>query len=189
MDEGMETPQSEHVVEEQIAEPAPEPVAAPAYEPAPAPPPEPAPIPAPEPMAPPAEPEKKIPFVALIGGILMIVGIFLPWASSAYTHPTTGVEYTDSFTGMNLFGYIIMLMGILVVVGAVIKKPKMAGVFGVIGLVLALIPLALIGIITNIAETSAQLVGALDYSAGMGIGIILCFIGALIATIGGFANK
>lgn len=119
----------------------------------------------------------------------MIVGVFLPWATASYTEPATGVKVEDSINGLNLFGILIMIMGILVLLMALLKKPVGAIICSVIGLLLALIPLALIGWLVNAIETTADLIGSTDFSASMGIGIILCFVGSIIGLVGGIVGK
>jgi uncharacterized membrane protein YjgN (DUF898 family) len=143
-------------------------------------------------MAPMAPPPKKLTtglIIAMIGGILMIVGVFLPWASSTYTDPNTGSKFESTINGMNLFGYLVLFMGILVLLMAVLKKPVGAIICSVIGMLLSLIPLALIGWLVNVAETAADLVGSTDFEANMGIGIILCFVGSILGLVGGIVGK
>jgi uncharacterized membrane protein YjgN (DUF898 family) len=140
-------------------------------------------------MAPPPKQLTSGLIIAMLGGILMIVGIFLPWATSSYTDPNTGAKFESSINGMNLFGYLVLFMGILVILMAVLKKPVGAIITSVIGMLLSLIPLALIGWLVNVAETAADLIGSTDFSASMGIGIILCFVGSILGLVGGIVGK
>lgn len=148
--------------------------------------------PPPGPMAPMAPPPKTMTsglIIAMIGGLLMIVGVFLPWATTSYTIPLTDQVVEDSINGMNLFGYLVLFMGILVLLMAVLKKPVGAIICSVIGMLLALIPLALIGMLVNLIETAAKLTGTTDFSASIGIGIILCFVGSILGLVGGIVGK
>ena len=148
--------------------------------------------PGPGPMPPPAAPPpKKLTtglIIAMIGGILMIVGVFLPWATASYT-PTYGDKVEETVSGLNLFGFLILFMGILVIVLSLLKKPVGTIVCSVIGLLLSLLPLAVIGWLVSAIETTAESVGSTDFGASMGIGIILCFVGSIIGLVGGIVGK
>ena len=119
----------------------------------------------------------------------MIVGVFLPWVTASYTDPVTSAKFETSVNGLNIFGFLVLFMGILVIVLAALKKPVGTIVVSVIGMIIALIPLALIGLIVSVFKSAADLAGATDYSAGMGIGIILCFVGSILGLVGGIVGK
>ena len=141
---------------------------------------------------PPAPTKKGMPsgfIIAIIGAIMMIAGLVLPWATATYTDPYTNTSISNSVTGMNIFGIIIALMGIMALIGALLKKGIMTAVFGIIGLLLSLLPLAVIGWLVETYKTAADLAGATDYSANIGLGIILCFVGSIMAVAGGFMGK
>ena len=108
----------------------------------------------------------KMPFVTLIMSILIIIGAFFEWNSGNHIK---GYEYGP--------GIIVLVMGILVLVFAAIKKPIGSGVFGVIAFILTLLPLVLI--ITD--DTWGM--------GDVGIGLWISFIGALLGFIFGFLKK
>jgi len=157
-------------------------------------PPTPAPIPE-EPMAPgvpPTEvpmavPPKRITsgcILAIVGGLLTVIGLFLPWFSVT---AETIVGGSMSFPGIlfGIWGILVLIFGILMIVLAAVKKPLIAGIFGILGLVFALIPIL---IIEGMLAPLAGLAGMTGVTWGPTFGWFLTLIGAVLAMIGGFVG-
>jgi len=72
-------------------------------------------------------------------------------------------------------------MGILVIVVVAVKKPVIAGVFGIIGLVIFLVAMFRIGF-----ESMSSM--GITISSGPGLGVYLGLVGAILAMIGGFVG-
>jgi hypothetical protein len=142
--------------------------------------------PPPGPMAPMAPPPKKMTsglIIALIGGLLMLIGTFLPWATVKGTNilgTTEEISVIGAASGIG--GILVLVMGILVIIMAAIKKPILAMVFGIIGL--AFSGLAFIGI----SALDTLLTGS-DISVEIGIGIFISLIGCVLALVGGIVGK
>jgi hypothetical protein len=134
--------------------------------------PEPAPAPAPEPIM----EEKKIPLIGLIGGLLMLIGLFLPWYSSG---------------GLSLIGFlalpfsiIVLIFAILLIVFAATKKPFLVGIFGLLGFIIVLVVNLIIGgLITSWGGSGLSVWGVTTY------GYYLSLVGGILGMIGGFMKK
>ena len=107
--------------------------------------------------------------IGLIGGIIAVVGVFLPWASSlGYS-----VSGWDGRSGTSQV-YVILIGGVLAAIGAVVT---LAGVKKINYLV----PIG--GIIAVIGWAWAvERAGTLS---GWAYGFYVCFVGGILALIGG----
>jgi hypothetical protein len=138
--------------------------------------------PQPMPMeAPPPKRHTSGGIIAIIGAILLLIGIFLPWISFNYSSAFTSVSL--NWPGiLTIWGIIALVMAILVLVMAAVKKPLLAGVFGLIAFILVLVPLLLS---VGIAASYGATLGMFEI---IGIGWYLSIVGSLIAMIGGFVG-
>jgi hypothetical protein len=131
------------------------------------------------------EPEKP-PFESIIGffgGLLILIGFFLPWATSDYISPRTQDNYTPYATGFNIaldypevililtMGILIMIVEFLLIILAtsptMVKRPP-------IGIRLVPMFMAFIAYII-LAEIIIRAEGFVD---NMHAGWLVCFIGA-----------
>jgi len=109
--------------------------------------------------------------IGLIGGILAVVGVFLPWASSS-GYNVSGWDGGVSFGESQV--YVILIGGVLAAIGAVVA---LAGVKKINYLV----PIG--GVIAIIGWAwAAERAGTLS---GWGYGFYICFVGGILALIGG----
>jgi hypothetical protein len=115
----------------------------------------------------------------ILGALGLVIGPFLPWASM--TAPLVG---TVTITGMKGDGIIFLVVGILLLLDSLTRKPKPghnAGVlrliFGVASLLLALYDL--INIFNVVNNPQSRLIVS---SVGIGVPVIL--IGALLYLAG-----
>jgi hypothetical protein len=138
-------------------------------------------------MPPPvAAPPKKMTMgliLALIGGLLMLVGTFLPWATVKGTNilgQTEEITVIGAVSGIG--GILVLIMGILVIIMAAIKKPIGAAIFGIIGLIFS--GLAFIGI-----SALDTLLSGTEISVDIGFGIFISLIGCVLALVGGILGK
>lgn len=123
----------------------------------------------------------KMPFVTLLMGILVIVGILLPWIAYQSIDITTGTITTEYYLGVEFtYALIIMVMAILMLVFAAIKKPVISAVFSIIAFVLTLLPLLLVASFTDVTGGIFKV---------LGIGYWLTLIGSLLGFIFGILKK
>jgi hypothetical protein len=107
--------------------------------------------------------------IGLIGGIIAVVGLFLPWTSSL-GYSASG---WDGRSGTSQV-YVILIGGVLAVIGAVVA---LAGVKHINYLVPIGGAIAIIG-----WAWAAEQAGTLS---GWGYGFYMCFVGGILALIGG----
>ncbi len=118
--------------------------------------------------------------IGLLGSILAVVGIFLPWAS-ILGFSILGIQ-------VGIFAYLALLFGILALIGSILSGKKGAIillVFGIIGLVWMLL---FLGIFTSMLAAYG---GSKAVSMGLsvlGIGYWLTLVGFIIAMIGGIMD-
>ena len=122
--------------------------------------------------------------IGLVGGLLAVVGVFLPWFSvtsggqtlswSGYDLGAAAVQYPQ-LAWLAIFPLGILAFGILGLILALIPK-KVTGILamlcGILVLVFSFIPLLIFLLISTIG-------------GGMGIGTPLSFIGGIILMVGG----
>jgi hypothetical protein len=140
---------------------------------------EPTPI-APEPMPMEAPPPKSFTsgaIIAIVGGLLILIGIFLPWVDLAdYSGPTwSGLQ-----TG--IWGILPLIFAILIIVLAAVKKPLGAGILGIISLIFVILPMLIIASIAATYGVAGFAIGLFTY------GWYLALIGSILAMIGGFVG-
>ena len=129
--------------------------------------------------------------VGMIGGLLFILGIFIPWANGSIAGESivsySGWDlYNMGATEMNnTFGIVLVLLGLgilsMLLAILIALRARAAGaivtVFGVISLIFGILLLSAI---------SAYVVGLLSESGiTMGLGLYVCVIGSIVIIIGG----
>lgn len=122
-------------------------------------------------------------YVALVGGIVMIVGSLLPWVSVSSMFGTinkNGIEGDGIFT---------LICGVAVILASIVAKEKpgkpssvLAVLFGLFGGILAVFTLA------NVGEATRTISGESVFAA-VGIGIYVTLIGAVVAIVGGLMKS
>ena len=126
----------------------------------------------------------------LIGGILLIVGLFLEYATLSVT--TFGITVSSGVTGWEsatdggyAILYLVLIMGILALISPFVfrKAPIIGGVFGIIGLICALVGWLQIKGDLEVDVSVAGMV--MKTEVGMGIGLIICIVGGILALVGG----
>lgn len=137
------------------------------------------------PMAPPPKRITSGGIIAIIGGILMLVAIALDWMSVTTSGGGISLSLgTNAFSGPTeilIYAIVVLLMGILAIVVVIAKKPVIAGVFGIIGLIVMFVAMFRIG------WESMSAMG-ITVSGGPGMGVYLGLVGAILAMIGGFVG-
>ncbi len=120
-------------------------------------------------------------YIAVIGGIAMIVGSMMPWGV------VSSILGTVNHMGTDVDGKYTLAIGVIVVLAAILAKETpgkpgsaLAGIFALIGGILAIL---------DFNEIS-QIVG---YESGVvvsvGAGMYVLIIGAVFGTIGGFMRN
>ena len=148
----------------------------------------------PPPMQPmmPMAPERRITsgaIIAIVGGLLGLIGFFLPW----YNISGIGVAAPLSWSGaqFSIFGILPLLFAILAIVGGGVKRPLLAGIVGIIGFIMTMIPFVIIESIVGPSAAAARATCAAagaTCSIGWSFGFFLTLIGMLLAMVGGFVG-
>ena len=118
--------------------------------------------------------------VGIVGGLLIIIGVMLPWMSDS-----TGYSISGLTAGISVLGMVLILFGVL---GLVMLIPGKRGlalgsmVFGVLALLLYLAMLGLSSILTSMA-------GTLGASVSVGFGLYLGFIGSILLIVGAIVAR
>ena len=122
--------------------------------------------------------------IGLVGGIIALIGLFLPWISASGTNTNTGQQITVSVPGIYFipFSIGIILFAVLTIAFAIFKKP----IGGILVLVFSLIGLAITGFLFSaIQYIAASLVSGSSVSVSTGVGVYICIVGFIIGLIGG----
>lgn len=133
--------------------------------------------------------------IAIIGALLMIIGVFLSWADVnifGYTEGASGLDVftDDDFIGVSYtFAPIVSLVcGIICLIGMIIPMVLPAKNIGkglsILGLILAIVTI----IVTALYYSS---LGGEDYvliSYGAGVGVWVVIVGAVLVIIGGLID-
>ncbi len=120
--------------------------------------------------------------VGIVGAIIAIIGMFLPWANVSATNPYSGEKITQSVYGY--MSIILWIFAILTIVGAAIPKAWggiLAFVFGILGFLDALWNQIGIYGLKSMFESA----GYKDISISVGVGGYIIMVGFIIAFIGG----
>ncbi len=120
--------------------------------------------------------------IGLVGGLLAVVGVFLPWVSFMGIS-ASGLQLAQ--LGAGVFVYLTLIFGILALVGSIISGKKGAIILLVFGIIGLLWMLLFLGLFLN---TLAALGGGTAVAVGLnilGIGVWITIIGFIIAMVGG----
>jgi hypothetical protein len=113
--------------------------------------------------------------LGIIGGVLILVGIFLPWSITKGSLVPGGEAV---ITGLNLFGYMVMIFGIIgLILVALGKRGTSIGAL-IMGIIAFVLTLLVLGVLSLIAGSYLGVV-----TQETGIGIYLCIIGSAIAFV------
>jgi len=116
--------------------------------------------------------------LGIIGGLLTVVGVFLPWATA--TDAYTGTYASVSGLSVPVFGLLVLLFGVLGLLFVAIGKKitcTLAAVMGIIAFVMALIVYAIwTAILTTIGNPGSML--------GTGYGMYMCLVGPWVLVVG-----
>lgn len=132
--------------------------------------------------------------VAIVGGIIMLISLALDWMFASMS--AFGISISEGAgpfeagvpTEVLLYAVLVLIMGILAIVMVAAKKPIGAGIFGLIGFIVALVAFL------RIQQQAAEVLGigggipGIEISAGSGFGVYLALIGGILAMIGGFVG-
>jgi len=118
--------------------------------------------------------------LGIIGAILALIGVFLPWVAGHVAATNTdrslsGIEFPLFIFGMPFLLFVVI--GLILV--AIPKKgTAIAGlIMGIIAFVIALIPMAILATIIVSWQISGEV-------ASIGYGLYICLVGALLLIIG-----
>ena len=115
--------------------------------------------------------------LGLVGGLLVIVSMFLPWIT------LPGLAVIGIATGF--WGILPFIFSIIGLVMCVLRKRAFYIVGGIMGILSFVFPLIIMMIISSIAAAFGKIeVGA----SLLGIGLYLAIIGGLLLTVGGFGG-
>ena len=127
--------------------------------------------------------------LGLVGGLLMLVSLFLPWANITLLGIPVGINglYT-------VFGILMLIFGIIGMVMLFMKKSGMALVAGIMGILAILFwLLAYLGIsaLVSVSQMGCALTptACSGFSVGTGIGLFVAPLGAILLTVGGFMQR
>jgi hypothetical protein len=118
--------------------------------------------------------------VGIVGGLLIIIGVVLPWMSDDIGNSISGLT-----AGISVLGIVLILFGVL---GLVMLIPGKRGlaigsiVFGALALLLYLAMLGLSSILTSMAS-------GLGASVSVGFGLYIGFIGSILLIVGAIVAR
>ena len=116
--------------------------------------------------------------IGIVGGLLLIIGVFLPWAS----WQSGGLNYDVSGFATIIFGIPLLIFGIIGLIMCVLggKGPGIVGiVFGVLALLVSLGGMA---VVNMLAQWSGYTVGIVTITTGFGA--YICIIGSILLIVG-----
>lgn len=113
--------------------------------------------------------------VGIVGGLLIIIGVMMPWMSDSVGNSISGLT-----AGISILGIILIIFGVLGLVMLIPGKRGLAMgsiVFGILALLLYLAMLGLSSLLTSMVST-------LGGSVSVGFGLYLGFIGSILMIVG-----
>lgn len=137
--------------------------------------------------------------VALVGALLMIIGVFVTWVTVDITALGMTVSSTD-YTGWNVYSdemfsdaeynyapLVALIAGIVAffttILPIVLKKPTANRLLGVISLILGVVALVLM-ILFNGQMDSIDLIGLASFSVSAGTGLWIAIAGSVLLILG-----
>jgi hypothetical protein len=136
------------------------------------------PMPPPPPMAPPKQPWTWA-IIGLVGGVLALLGVLLPWIS------VTVLVITINFTGMDIltnalyskytiYPMLTLISGILALVLCILRKKILYLVGGIMGILAFIMPMVFMMTINGEVGTNVT-----------GMGVYISMVGGILALVGG----
>jgi len=119
--------------------------------------------------------------ILLLGGISLLAGAFLPW--STYTDPF--IDYSINSVGYEGAGIITGSIGLLFVIGLMLRRKKLEKSCFIAGSILAILAGAIL--LVNFADVMYSSVEYTESGANTNVGSGLCLslVGAMLIFIGG----
>ncbi len=121
--------------------------------------------------------------LALLGGLCLVIGSFLPWAKVL-----SGLLGAITISGMDGDGMILAIIGAVIFLAALAIKARLGKPYsilvGAVGILAVIISFIDISNVKNIAEESESAYMIVQ----TGEGLYICVIGAIMAAVGGFIS-
>jgi len=129
------------------------------------------------PMAPPPKRITSGGIIAIVGGLMVLIGTFLPYFDiSEYGGPVwLGIQ-------TSIWGILPLIFAILIIVLILLKKPLISGILGIVSLIFVILPLLIIASILATYGVAGFAMSVFSY------GWYLALIGSILAMIGGFVG-
>jgi hypothetical protein len=118
--------------------------------------------------------------LGLIGGVLIIIGIFLPLVTVTYGGDSQSASFFDAIKAGSWEGYVVLLCGIASIALAAMRKYRFLLITGIIAL--GVIVLNFINFKSSIAKAAGQ---SLEQLESMGVTISTQWVGWLVLILGG----
>jgi hypothetical protein len=118
--------------------------------------------------------------LGLIGGVLIIIGIFLPLVTVTFGGESQSASFFDAIKAGSWEGYVVLLCGIASIALAAMRKYRFLLITGIIAL--GVIILNFINFKSSIAKASGQ---SLEQLESMGVTISTQWVGWLVLILGG----
>jgi hypothetical protein len=118
--------------------------------------------------------------LGLIGGVLIIIGIFLPLVTVTYGGDSQSASFFDAIKAGSWEGYVVLLCGIASIALAAMRKYRFLLITGIIAL--GVIVLNFINFKSSIAKAAGQ---SLEQLETMGVTISTQWVGWLVLILGG----
>jgi hypothetical protein len=119
--------------------------------------------------------------LTLFGGILLMVGAALPWA----TLTSSFLGFSRTLSGLEGDGIISAIGGLILLIVALAAKGKPGNIYSVFGLIVAIL-CGLLLVIKIVGLSGTSIDPSVDMSLGFGLtcvsplGVLLAFIGSVI---------
>ena len=118
--------------------------------------------------------------LGLIGGVLIIIGIFLPLATVSVGEMSQSGSFFDAIKAGSWEGYVVLLCGIASIVLAALRKYRFLLITGIISLGVIILNFATFK--SQIAKATGQ---SLEQLESMGVTISTQWVGWLVLILGG----
>ncbi len=118
--------------------------------------------------------------IGIVGVVIAIIGMFLPWAQVSYTE--NGAQQTVS-----VYGYIAIFMWILIIIGLIgilLRKPAGGIVGAIFGILAFLYGIWNYMMILGLSQEYKN-AGYTDVKVDVGIGMYITIVGTILLLIGG----
>lgn len=126
-------------------------------------------------------------FIALIGGVLIVIGSFLPWVKLSNAFESVSLNGIGS--QLELGGILTLLVGGAIIVAALVAKEKPgrngslpAAILGILGI--GIVSYYLLDIVSAISTFRTQ-----GIQVSIEVGLVAIPIGAMLAVVGGYRHN